>query len=290
MNATASTRPGYDRPAGAHRPPTYETYLRLPELLALQQPVSGEADELHFIVVHQAMELWFRLLAEDLRALVGLLDASRLADCCTRLRRINDTMGVLLSQLRSLRGLPPAAFHAFRGRLAGASGLQSVQFRELEVISGLRDEAYLRAVRGAHGGALPAPVAAALRHRSVADAHQDAARRDGLSGWTELYLPPRDGSVLYHLSELLMDYDELWLRWRTEHVALVRRVIGGATRGTGGTSISYLERTLGHRFFPHLWELRDHLPGAVEGTDRADQPYRGPIAGCPARDEGETHA
>ncbi|MFD0319156.1 tryptophan 2,3-dioxygenase family protein [Streptomyces flavalbus] len=289
MKATAA-RPDGDRAARADRPPTYDHYLRLPELLRLQQPVSDEPDELHFIVVHQAMELWFRLLLHDLRALVALLDDSRLTDGCARLRRINDTTGVLLTQLRSLRCLPPAGFHAFRGRLAGASGLQSTQFRELEVTSGLRHEAYLRTVRAVHGGALPAPVAAALRHRGLAEAHQDAARRDGLTGWTELYLPPRTGSPLHLLSELLLDYDELWLRWRTEHVALVRRMIGGATRGTGGTSITYLERTLGHRFFPYLWEARDHLPGAVADARGADHPPLEPPTGCPARHEGDNRA
>jgi tryptophan 2,3-dioxygenase len=290
MKATAVTRPAGDSPAGADRPPTYDDYLRIPELLRLQRPFSEEPDEIHFIVVHQAMELWFKLLAGDLRALVRLLDEGEPAECCTRLRRINDIMGVLLAQLRSLRALPPGGFHAFRGRLDGASGLQSVQFRELEVVSGLRGDGYLQSLRALHGGTLPAPVADALRGRSVADAHRDAAGREGLTDWAELYLPPRAGSALYLLSELLLDYDELWLRWRTEHVALVRRMIGGATRGTGGTGVSYLERTLSHRFFPYLWEARDHLPAAVESAAPAARPSRTPAGGCPALYEGGNNA
>lgn len=290
MKATAAARPARDSPAGADRTPTYDDYLCVPELLRLQRPFSEEPDEIHFIVVHQAMELWFKLLADDLRALVRQLDAGEPARCCTRLRRINDIMGILLVQLRSLRALPPGGFHAFRGRLEGASGLQSAQFRELEVVSGLRDEGYLRSLRALHGGTLPAPVAEALRGRSVAEAHRDLARREGLTDWAELYLPPRSHGPLYLLTEMLLDYDELWLRWRTEHVALVRRMIGGATRGTGGTGVSYLERTLSHRFFPYLWEARDHLPAAVEGAGPAVRPPRSPAGGCPALYEGGNNA
>ncbi|KES06111.1 hypothetical protein BU52_16990 [Streptomyces toyocaensis] len=289
MKATAAAPPDGDSPVRADRPLTYEHYLRVPELLRLQQPLSDEPDEIHFIIVHQAMELWFKLLADDLRALVRLLDEGSPTECCTRLRRVNDTMGILLTQLRSLRALPPEGFHAFRGRLVGASGLQSVQFRELEVLSGLRDDNYLRTVR-ATGGTLPAPVADSLRRRSVADAHRDAAYRDGLTCWTELYLPQRAGSALYLLSELLLDYDELWLRWRTEHVALVRRMIGGGTRGTGGSDVSHLERTFSHRFFPYLWEARDHLPGAVESARPAGHPSGTSAGGCPALHEGGNSA
>ncbi|MEU5366883.1 tryptophan 2,3-dioxygenase family protein [Streptomyces sp. NPDC005925] len=286
MKSTAADRPAGDAHARADHPLTYESYLRVPELLRLQQPLSTAPDELHFIIVHQAMELWFRLLVDDLRGLVPLLDEGRVTECCARLRRVNDTMVVLLAQLRTLRDLPPAGFHSFRALLDGASGLQSVQFRELEVLSGLRDEPYLRAVRAAHGGTLPPSVTDALRRRSVAEAHRDAGRREGLTDWAELYLPPHTGSALYLLSELLLDYDELWLRWRTEHVALVRRMIGGDTPGTGGTSISYLEHTLAHRFFPYLWEARDHLPGAMESAHPAGHPSRTPAGGCPAFYEG----
>ncbi|URN11128.1 tryptophan 2,3-dioxygenase family protein [Streptomyces radiopugnans] len=261
----------HDGTAAPDRRLTYDDYLRLPELLDLQRPLSLHADELHFIVVHQAMELWFKLLVHDLRRLVRLMDADRLAESCAAMRRVNGVMYALLGQLRTLRDLPPCGFHSFRGRLDGASGLQSAQFRELEVGSGLRDDGYLDDLRAVCGGTLPEAVTRGLRHRSVAQAHQDAARRDGLTDWAELYTGPRSASVLYVLSELLMDYDELWLRWRTEHVALIRRMIGGAARGTGGASIGYLERTLRHRFFPYLWELRNTLAaGADAGATGSD--------------------
>ncbi|MFH0245759.1 tryptophan 2,3-dioxygenase family protein [Streptomyces sp. HK10] len=251
----------------ADRALTYDDYLGLTTLLGLQRPLSTHPDELHFIVVHQSTELWFKLLAHDLRRIVGLLDADRLPEACTVMRRVNGAMTALLAQMRSLRDLPPHSFHAFRGLLGGASGFQSGQFRELEVCSGLRDEGYLRDLRAVCGGALPGAVVRSLGQRSVAEAHRDAARRAGLGDWSALYTEERAATTLYVLSEQLMDYDELWLRWRTEHVALVRRVIGGSTRGTGGTAIDYLERTLRHRFFPYLWESRDTLAAAPAGEE-----------------------
>ncbi|MBZ4016079.1 tryptophan 2,3-dioxygenase family protein [Streptomyces purpurogeneiscleroticus] len=259
--------------AACDRRLTYDNYLHIPDLLSLQQPLSTQDDELHFIVVHQAMELWFKLLHHDVRQLVLLLDADRLARCCTVMRRVNDVMHALLAQLRSLRDLPPESFHAFRGRLSGASGFQSAQFRELEVASGLRNEQYLQDLRATNGGTLPEAVARNLHRRSLAQAHLDAARRAGVGDWAELYRQPHLETTLHVLSELLLDYDELWLRWRTEHVILVRRMIGGASRGTGGASIDYLERTVRHRFFPHLWELRNVLAAdpvhQTTGSDRA---------------------
>lgn len=263
VTAATGQRDGASVPRA--RPLTYDDYLRVPALLDLQRSLSGHHDELHFIVIHQAMELWFKLLGHDLRLLVRLLDEDRTAECCTLMRRVNDVMHALLAQLRTLRDLPPQGFHAFRGLLSGASGLQSAQFREAEVGSGLRDESYLADLRAACGGSLPEAVVRGLARRSVAQAHQDLARREGLTDWAELYSAPRSASTLYVLSELLLDYDELWLRWRTEHVALVRRMIGGATRGTGGAAIGYLERTLRHRFFPYLWELRNDLAAGQAG-------------------------
>ncbi|WP_340562462.1 tryptophan 2,3-dioxygenase family protein [Streptomyces sp. GSL17-111] len=255
------------RQEAADRTLTYDDYLELTTLLDLQRPRSEHPDELHFIVVHQSMELWFKLLAHDLRRMVVLLDADRLPECCTVMRRINDVMTALLVQMRSLRDLPPHSFHAFRNLLGEASGFQSAQFREVELCSGLREEGYLRDLRGVCGGALPEAVVRNLGRRSVADAHREAAHRAGLDDWAALYTDEGAASPLYVLSEQLMDYDELWLRWRTEHVALVRRMIGGSTRGTGGTEIGYLERTLRHRFFPYLWESRDTLAAGPAGED-----------------------
>jgi tryptophan 2,3-dioxygenase len=224
---------------------TYGSYLRVPELLALQQPRSRppHPEELHFIVVHQALELWMKLLKHDLGRIIGRLDADAFTEALALLGRVNHTLEHTLDQMRSLHTLPPWDLHQFRSYLGTASGSQSVQFRELELRSGLREPAYLKALEIEYGGALPEPLATRLAERSLADAYMDPG-------------PRRD---FYLVCEALVDYDERWARWRQEHVALVQRTLGDHARGTGGMAIAYLQRTTRYRFFPVLWALRDEL-------------------------------
>jgi len=243
---------------------TYGSYLRVAELLALQQPRSRppHPEELHFIVVHQALELWMKLLLHDLGRVIGLLDGDAFARALALLGRVNRTLEHGLDQMRSLHSLPPWELQQFRSYLGTASGSQSLQFRELELRSGLREPAYLKALEISYGGRLPEPLAARLTERSLADAHAAAAARLGLedpSSFADLYVDPGQRTDFYLVCEALVDYDERWIRWRQEHVALVRRALGDHARGTGGTVISYLERTTRYRFFPVLWALRDEL-------------------------------
>ena len=243
---------------------TYGSYLRVPELLSLQRPRSRppHPEELHFIVVHQALELWMKLLLHDLGRIVAFLDADDHPRGQALLGRVNHTLGHALEQMRSLHTLAPWDLHQFRSYLGTASGSQSVQFRELELRSGLRDPAYLKALEIEYGGALPEPLATRLGERSLAEAHADAAARLGVhdpASWADFYIDPGPRADFYLVCEALVDYDERFTRWRQEHVALVQRTLGDHARGTGGMAIAYLQRTTRYRFFPALWALRDEL-------------------------------
>ena len=241
---------------------TYGSYLRIPELLSLQRPRSSHPEELHFVVVHQALELWMKLLLHDLDRIVAAVDAGQWLAALHLQGRVNRVLATMLDQMRSLHSLPPADLHEFRTYLGTASGSQSVQFRELELRSGLREPAYLKALEIEHGGSLPPVLAARLAERSLAEALTEAAARLGvtaLADWAALYQRGGPDTGFYLLCEALVDYDELWTRWRLEHVALVQRTLGDHARGTGGTAISYLQRTTRYRFFPVLWALRDEL-------------------------------
>jgi len=243
---------------------TYGSYLRIPELLALQQPRSRppHPEELHFIVVHQALELWMKLTLHDLERIIALLDSDAFPRVLARLGRVNRTLEHGLDQMRSLHTLPPWDLHQFRSYLGTASGSQSVQFRELELRSGLREPAYLKALEIEYGGSLPEPLATRLAERSLAEAHGAAAARLGIGDiqtWADFYIDPGRRSDFYLVCEALVDYDERWARWRQEHVALVQRTLGDHARGTGGMAIAYLQRTTRYRFFPVLWALRDEL-------------------------------
>jgi tryptophan 2,3-dioxygenase len=243
---------------------TYGSYLRVPELLALQRPRSRppHPEELHFIVVHQALELWMKLMLHDLGRILDLLDGDAFARALALLGRVNHTLEHALAQMRSLHTLAPWDLHQFRSYLGTASGSQSVQFRELELRSGLREPAYLKALEIEYGRALPEPLATRLSERSLADAHADAAARLGITdvqSWADFYMDPGPRADFYLVCEALVDYDERWARWRQEHVALVQRTLGDHARGTGGMALAYLQRTTRYRFFPVLWALRDEL-------------------------------
>ncbi|HET6750839.1 MAG TPA: tryptophan 2,3-dioxygenase family protein [Actinomycetes bacterium] len=269
---------------------TYGSYLRVPELLALQQPRSRppHPEELHFIIVHQALELWMKLMLHDLERVVGLLDQDAFPGVLALLTRVNRTLEHGLDQMRSLHTLPPWDLQQFRSYLGTASGSQSLQFRELELLSGLREPAYLKALEVEYGGRLPEALAGRLAQRSLADAHAAAAARLGIAdmaGWAELYAGRGRWTDFYLVCEALVDYDERWTRWRQEHVALVQRAIGDHARGTGGMALGYLQRTVRYRFLPVLWALRDELVvrggGELVGgaRDYAPGAAAGPVAG-----------
>src|SRR6266498_3422154 len=139
-------------------------------------------EELHFIIVHQATELWMKLMLHDLQRVIAALDADAWPKALGLLARTNQVMSHVLEQMRTLHTLPPWALEEFRSYLGTASGSQSQQFRELELLSGLRDPAYLKALEASYGEALPQGLAARRDQRSLATAHLEAGGRLGLDG------------------------------------------------------------------------------------------------------------
>jgi aminocarboxymuconate-semialdehyde decarboxylase len=264
---------------------TYSSYLKVPDLLQLQQPqsVPQHHDELLFIIVHQTYELWFKELLHDLDAVVANLckaagspqshdevyEAARLLRRCTEITR------VLVEQFTILETMLPTHFLAFRGLLEPASGFQSEQFREIEFLCGLKDEKMLRYHR-------PTPEAYASLKRRL----EEPSLRDvffaALQSLGKLS-PPAEGATdkdlfeararavhaLYtdeahhrdwiDVCERLTEFDELIVSWRLRHIQLVERIIG-IRMGTGGSAgTSYLKLTLDKKFFPELWEARTML-------------------------------
>jgi aminocarboxymuconate-semialdehyde decarboxylase len=263
---------------------TYSSYLKVPELLELQQPQSSPQhhDELLFILVHQTYELWFKELLHDLDAVVanlqragaapqsrdGVYEAARLLRRCTEITR------VLVEQFTILETMLPTHFLAFRGLLEPASGFQSEQFREIEFLCGLKDEKMLRYHR-------PTPEAYAnlkrrLEEPSLRDAFFGALQAMGklapAAGATDreqfeararavhaLYQDEHHHRDWIDVCERLTEFDELVVSWRLRHIQLVERIIG-IRMGTGGSAgASYLKLTLDKKFFPELWEARTLL-------------------------------
>jgi tryptophan 2,3-dioxygenase len=263
---------------------TYSSYLKVPELLELQEPQSlpQHHDELLFIIVHQTYELWFKELLHDLDAVVanlqtasanlasrdGIYEAARLLRRCTEITR------VLVEQFTILETMLPTHFLAFRDKLEPASGFQSEQFRELEFLCGLKDEkmlrfhkptpeAHARLLRRLEEPSLHDVFFAALRAMGKLTTTAGASEREQFEARARailsLYQDEQHSRDWIDVCERLTEFDELVVSWRLRHIQLVERVIG-IRMGTGGsTGASYLKLTLDKKFFPELWEARTLL-------------------------------
>lgn len=237
---------------------SYRDYLALDRLLALQHPRSDpeHPDELLFIVVHQASELWFKVIIQQLDALAAELRSGDAELALWHLQRINTLMRIVAEQLSSLDTLPPQRFQQFRSFLGSSSGQQSEQFRVIAALSGLRDEAFISAIRGA--GAVPPALEHALAAPRLEDLFLDLTSSRGRT-LESLYTGPGP-DPLFFLAEALLEYDQAFQRWRFLHVQLVERIIGPMTGGTGGTmGARYLAQSVTQRFFPALWAVRARL-------------------------------
>ena len=122
---------------------SYGSYLKVPELLSLQRGLSQEHDELLFIVAHQAYELWFKVILFELEAARDRIDADDVFFARHYLHRVYVIEKLLVEQIEVLETMSPQDFLAFRSQLAPASGFQSVQFREIEFLSGLKQPGYV---------------------------------------------------------------------------------------------------------------------------------------------------
>lgn len=278
------------------RPPvtgqiTYNSYLKVHDLLALQTPLSRPEhhDETLFIIIHQAYELWFKQILHELTFAEAAMAAGQLMPLLKTLKRITTIQDVLIQQVDILETMTPKEFNNFRDNLNPASGFQSAQFRVLEYRLGFKDESYLKFFRTDPKAekdlqkALSAPSIYDLFIQFLAKkgfAIDDAATKRDTTTMYQSNESVRDAIVkiyqesdtyydLYLACEAMIDVDERILLWRYRHVAMVERMIG-TRRGTGGSSgVKYLSSTLTKRFFPEIWEARNHLGSGGYGSDDA---------------------
>lgn len=259
-------------------PLTYSSYLRLPELLALQSPKSPgpEHDEHLFIVIHQVYELWFKQVLHESYDLRAALQAGDTARVLARFKRVLTIFKTLVAQVDVLETMTPLSFNAFRTRLEASSGFQSAQFRELEFLLGARDAARLNnyptesAEHQCLKRLLTEPSlydaflqflcchrllpAALLTRRNLAEVHQS---RSELHAYLITIYRQQDFAA--QVCERLVDLDEGLQEWRYRHVKMVERTIGSKP-GTGGSlGAEYLRRTLFRPLYPDLWAIRSEL-------------------------------
>jgi tryptophan 2,3-dioxygenase len=248
---------------------TYGGYLRLDQLLAQQVPQASPPahDELLFITVHQVYELWFQQLLYELETVRDAMMAGETWRARHLFRRVHAIERLLITQVDILETMTPQDFLEFRAKLAPASGFQSAQYREIEFLSGSKDQAFLARFR-AISAAQRARLERRLAEPSLWDAYLHLLVSRGLPAGTDqqilesLRVVAGDRAAhddLWQLAEGLLTHDELAGLWRARHVVMVERQIGTKSGTGGSTGAPYLRKRVPLRYFPLLWELRDHL-------------------------------
>jgi tryptophan 2,3-dioxygenase len=250
---------------------TYNEYLKVPELLKLQECLSQPPshDELQFIIVHQAYELWFKLMLFEIDTVIELMGQQNVRAATWLINRVIDISKLLYQQIHILETMSPRDFLQFRDNLKPASGFQSIQFRELEFVSNLKDLKILEHIR-CEPEALKR-LQSRFDKPTLWDAFLDLMNRQGFSIPADKNTDAikkelvrlheqRDGHYdLYLLSEALIEYDEFFGLWRLHHIRMVERMIGNKI-GTGGSEgVRYLATTLNKKCFPELWDMRTLL-------------------------------
>jgi tryptophan 2,3-dioxygenase len=258
---------------------TYSQYLGLDQLLSAQRPISPEHDEMLFIVIHQASELWIKLCLHEITAAIDCVRRDDLGPSFKMLARVSRIQSLLVQSWDVLSTLTPSDYSRFRNHLGRASGFQSYQYRLLEFSLGNKNAEMIEVHRhdaAAYEALKRALVSPSLYDESLRllsrrgyDIPKDYVDRDFsepyrsskqvAAAWLAVYHSVDEHWDLYELAEKLVDLDYKFQLWRFSHMKTVERIIG-YKRGTGGTGgVSYLTKALELRFFPELWTIRTSM-------------------------------
>lgn len=258
---------------------SYADYLRLDVLLSAQAPRSGEHDEMLFVIIHQAKELWMKLLVHELDAAMAFVRADDLRPAFKGLARVGRIQEQLIAAWDVLATMTPADYLRFRPHLGSSSGFQSWQYRLIELRLGARDPATLephrhrpeifdRLRRAFEAPSLydetlrllarrGFPVPEAVLTRDVSAPYVASAAVENV--WLGIYRESQRHFDLYELAEELVDIEDSFQTWRFRHMKTVERIIG-MRPGTGGSAgVAYLKTALERGFFPELWSVRTRI-------------------------------
>lgn len=258
---------------------SYGRYLKLDPVLSAQKPLTDEHDEMMFIIIHQASELWMKLCLHELDAAIAHVQADETRPAMKMLARIARIQEQLTQSWAVLATMTPSDYLRFRDKLGQSSGFQSWQYRCLEYRLGNKNAKMARVF--AKEPAAEQRVLAALNAPSLYDQTLQFAARQGMdlpasvterdwakayeasdaveAMWRQVYLDTTRHWELYEFAEKLVDLEQKFQQWRFNHMKTVERIIG-FRRGTGGSGgVSYLVKALDLRLFPELWTVRTAL-------------------------------
>ncbi|MGI9206292.1 MAG: tryptophan 2,3-dioxygenase [Woeseiaceae bacterium] len=258
----------------------YGDYLQLDRILQSQQPLSSEHDEMLFIIIHQASELWLKQACFEIAAAIGNVQNSNFRHAFKVISRVKQILNQMVQSWGILSTLTPVDYHSFRDRLGSASGFQSYGYRKLEFLLGNKNAdilkvhrdtgfAYEELERVLHEPSLYDEVIRKL-HEAGFDIDSTVIERDVTlpyepndsvkQAWLTIYKNADKNFEFYELAEKLVDIEDAFQQWRFKHMYTVQRIIGQQV-GTGGSSgVSFLKKALDISFFPELLSLRSELP------------------------------
>jgi tryptophan 2,3-dioxygenase len=258
---------------------SYGDYLHLGDLLACQQPLSGQHDETLFIVIHQASELWIKLCLHEIAGAIRQIRADELGPAFKMMSRVARVQVNLIQSWEILSTMTPFDYSSFRSALGKSSGFQSFQYRMLEFRLGNKNRQMAQVYESRND--IASAVLAALTAPSIYDEALALLARRGLpvpseklerdfaepytadpqvmEAWRQVYRDAEKHWDLYELAEKLVDLEYRFQLWRYTHMKTVERIIGSKP-GTGGTSgVNYLKKALDLRFYPELWDVRTEI-------------------------------
>lgn len=258
---------------------SYGEYLALDRLLACQTPLTRHHDEVLFIVMHQASELWIKLCLHEVSAAIRQIRSGELGPAFKMIARVARVQVNLIQSWEILSTMTPFDYASFRDALGKSSGFQSFQYRMLEFRLGNKNRAMARVFQS-HSD-IAQQVEAVLAEPSIYDEALALLARRGLAipqaklerdfaepyvadprvreAWRQVYRDVETHWDLYELAEKLVDLEYRFHLWRFSHMKTVERIIG-AKPGTGGTSgVAYLKKALDLRFYPELWDVRGEI-------------------------------
>lgn len=258
---------------------SYGDYLKLNQVLSAQQPLSDQHDEMLFIVIHQASELWLKLAGHELSSAVNNIQEGDFGHAFKVISRVKQILNQLTQSWNILSTLTPVDYLKFRDTLGHSSGFQSYGYRKVEFLLGNKNASLLKVhesdpvVHQELKQILDAPSLYDVTLKVLDDnglgIDADVLTRDYsqpyqsndsvLQAWLSVYRNADEHFQLYELAEKLIDIEDSFQQWRFKHMYTVQRIIGNKM-GTGGSSgVGFLKKALDISFFPELFELRTHL-------------------------------
>ena len=257
----------------------YGKYLHLHDVLNAQHLLSDQHDEMLFIVIHQAGELWMKLAGHEVEAAIKNVQTDDFRHAFKVIARVKLILNQLTQSWSILSTMTPVDYLKFRDTLGPASGFQSYSYRKLEFLLGNKNRKLIEVHR--HDPAVyeeldrileePSLYDVVLRKLSAVgfDIDEHKLERDFSlpydanesvqTAWHTIYSDPEKYFELYELAEKLVDIEDAFQNWRFKHMYTVQRIIGNR-RGTGGSSgVPFLKKALETSFFPELFSIRTDL-------------------------------